>query len=82
MPHLSQVKTADSQKEPLVEGLEKLSFEPEFPDDVNASVYGSSWASKDLPMSEMPEKEMPKEVAYRMIKCVSPLMKWFRADIV
>lgn len=33
-----------------------------------AGVYGSRFASQDLPKYEMAEGEMPKEVAYRMIK--------------
>lgn len=33
-----------------------------------SSVYGSRFAAQDLPKHEMPEDEMPKEVAYRMIK--------------
>lgn len=32
------------------------------------SVYASRYAAQDLPKHEMPEREMPKEVAYRMIK--------------
>ncbi|KAB8556626.1 hypothetical protein FH972_025662 [Carpinus fangiana] len=38
------------------------------PDEVSTSVYGSSWAAQDLPRLDMPELEMPKEVAYRLIK--------------
>lgn len=37
-------------------------------DCFTTSVYGSRFASADLPRHEMPETEMPKEVAYRMIK--------------
>lgn len=32
------------------------------------SVYGSRFAAEDLPKDHMPEVEMPKEVAYRLIK--------------
>lgn len=32
------------------------------------SVYGSRFAVQQLPQTGMPETEMPKEVAYRMIK--------------
>ncbi|KAG8528873.1 uncharacterized protein KY384_006562 [Bacidia gigantensis] len=32
------------------------------------SVYGSRFAAECLPRHEMPEREMPKDVAYRMIK--------------
>lgn len=37
-------------------------------DAFTSSVYGSKFAGLDLPKQEMPEGEMPKEVAYRMIK--------------
>lgn len=37
-------------------------------DCYTTSVYGSRFANQDLPKREMPEDEMPKEVAYRMIK--------------
>lgn len=69
MVHLNSVATDEHAHAPVVEGLDKLSF---FPDDgesdLSASVYGSRFASEDLPKHEMPEREMPKEVAYRMIK--------------
>ncbi|KAK2023395.1 glutamate decarboxylase [Colletotrichum zoysiae] len=37
-------------------------------DSFTTSVYGSRFANQDLPRTEMPENEMPKDVAYRMIK--------------
>jgi glutamate decarboxylase len=37
-------------------------------DDYTATVYGSRYATEDLPRHEMPEKEMPAQIAYRMIK--------------
>ncbi|KAL5115499.1 hypothetical protein ACEQ8H_006640 [Pleosporales sp. CAS-2024a] len=37
-------------------------------DDFAATVYGSRYAAEDLPRHEMPDKEMPPAVAYRMIK--------------
>ncbi|KAK1961292.1 glutamate decarboxylase [Colletotrichum sublineola] len=37
-------------------------------DGFTTSVYGSRFAAEDLPKTEMPENEMPKDVAYRMIK--------------
>ncbi|KAI5289325.1 hypothetical protein KEM54_004074 [Ascosphaera aggregata] len=37
-------------------------------DQFMSSVYGSHFAIEDLPSSSLPDKEMPKEVAYRMIK--------------
>ncbi|KAF2677667.1 glutamate decarboxylase [Lentithecium fluviatile CBS 122367] len=38
------------------------------PDDFTATVYGSKYAAADLPRHEMPDREMPPQVAYRMIK--------------
>jgi len=37
-------------------------------DEFATSVYGSRFARTDFPQSQMPEKEMPPEVAYRLIK--------------
>jgi len=37
-------------------------------DDYTATVYGSKYAAEDLPRHEMPDREMPPHVAYRMIK--------------
>jgi glutamate decarboxylase len=37
-------------------------------DQFTTSVYGSKFAAEDLPRHEMPEGEMPRDVAYRMIK--------------
>jgi glutamate/tyrosine decarboxylase-like PLP-dependent enzyme len=52
----------------IVPGLEHISLEPPGEDEFSTSVYGSRFAAEDLPSHEMPEKEMPKEIAYRMIK--------------
>nr|POE85223.1 glutamate decarboxylase 2 [Quercus suber] len=37
-------------------------------DQFTSSVYGSRYAATDLPRHEMPDNEMPRDVAYRMIK--------------
>jgi glutamate decarboxylase len=69
MVHLTQIPNADTVNAPLVEGLKKLDLAtPSQPDLFTTSVYGSKFAAEDLPKHEMPESEMPKEVAYRMIK--------------
>lgn len=37
-------------------------------DDFTTSIYGSRFAREDLPKNKMPEGEMPKQIAYQMIK--------------
>lgn len=69
MVHLASVPNDKTANAPLVKGMEDLKLEPnDQEDEVTASVYGSRFAAECLPMHEMPEKEMPKEIAYRMIK--------------
>lgn len=56
-------------------------------DHFTTSVYGSKFAAADLPRHEMPDEEMPKEVAYRMIKDElsldgNPLLKYVIASCV
>lgn len=41
---------------------------PEEDDTFTTTVYGSRFAACDLPKTEMPELEMPKEIAFRLIK--------------
>jgi glutamate decarboxylase len=48
-------------------GLPKLPFESG-EEIATTTVYGSHYATLELPRHEMPENEMPREVAYRMIK--------------
>lgn len=42
-------------------------------DNFAASVYGSRFADVDLPKHQMPERQMPSAIAYRMIKDVLSL---------
>ncbi|KAK0386371.1 hypothetical protein NLU13_6208 [Sarocladium strictum] len=39
-----------------------------YADEFTTSVYGSKFARNDLPRHEMPDGQMPRDVAYRMIK--------------
>ena len=75
MVHLAAVPTDQSVQAPTVGGhsLEKLKLDviPENEDSFTTTVYGSKYAALDLPKHEMPENEMPREVAYRMIKYVT-----------
>ena len=72
MVHLSAIpsdKQVEKSKQPAVEGMKKINLEALPEDDCfTSSVYGSKFAAEDLPAHEMPEREMPKDVAYRMIK--------------
>lgn len=69
MVHLASVPNDKAANAPAVKGMENLKLEPnDNEDEVTASVYGSRFAAECLPMHEMPEKEMPKEIAYRMIR--------------
>ena len=69
MVHLASVPNDKAACAPITKEMSSLSVEPNSQEDeVTASVYGSRFAAECLPMHEMPEKEMPKEIAYRMIR--------------
>ena len=74
MVHLAQIKSdsqvasAANKRASLVPGLEHISLEAPGPDEFSTSVYGSQYAAEDLPSHELPDKEMPREIAYRMIR--------------
>ena len=68
MVHLASVPNDKAIDTPLVEGMQNIKVEPRDEDEATVSIYGSRYAVETLPLHEMPEKEMPKEVAYRMIK--------------
>ena len=70
MVHLSAIPHHDgddskSTKEVAAKSRFDLS---EISATLTTSVYGSRFAGQDLPKNRIPETEMPKEVAYRMIK--------------
>jgi len=69
MVHLSIVtKDREIPIVPSLPRIDTLDLSPPCEDDFFSSVYGSGYAAMQLPHSEMPEKEMPREIAYRMIK--------------
>jgi len=71
MVHLGQVTNDSETKLEALPDLKGLQLGPEgieHEDDQTASVYGSTFAGTDLPRHEMPTNEMPREIAYRMIK--------------
>jgi glutamate decarboxylase len=70
MVHLQSIPHEDEVNDKLVREVKKvhLDLAPCEESQFTTSVYGSKFAAADLPKLEMPENEMPKEVAYRMIK--------------
>lgn len=69
MVHLSAIPHDDEINDTLVKAVKKVHLQLANDEDCfTTSVYGSRHAAADLPRHEMPEGEMPKEVAYRMIK--------------
>ncbi|KAK7920742.1 hypothetical protein PG985_008764 [Apiospora marii] len=69
MVHLANIPKDGEIKDKLPDAVQKISLQLSNDDDsFTTSVYGSRFAAEDLPRHEMPEGEMPREVAYRMIK--------------
>lgn len=68
MVHLGRVKTDKDLSEKLIPGLGNIDLNSPGADEFTASVYGSRFAATDIPKHEMPDEEMPREVAYRLIK--------------
>lgn len=56
------------RRQSTVPGLEHISLETGDEDEFSTSVYGSRFAAQDLPHHELPEREMPRDIAYRMIR--------------
>jgi glutamate decarboxylase len=77
MAHLSVVGGAhggdDSDAASVRSTSSRASRKPQmklasYQDEFTTSVYGSRFAGMDLPRHHMPENEMPRDIAYRMIK--------------
>lgn len=70
MVHLQSIPNKDEINHRLVREVRKVHLDliPTDESEFTTSVYGSKYAATDLPKHEMPEKEMPKEVAYKLIK--------------
>ncbi|GMF79763.1 unnamed protein product [Aspergillus oryzae] len=67
MVHLAQVhRNADLDS--TIKRVDSIQLENTDEDGFYSSVYGTRFATEQLPQTEMPEREMPREVAYRMIK--------------
>jgi len=71
MVHLGKVATDKELSEKTTADFDNLDLGAPGENEFTTSVYGSSYASADLPKHEMPADEMPREVAYRMIKCAA-----------
>lgn len=69
MVHLNHISQPEAEGAALAQEIKKVHLNlAEHDDQFTTSVYGSRFAVADLPRHEMPEQEMPREVAYRMIK--------------
>lgn len=79
MVHLSRVRTGLEEKKQTVaqaatEAAAELAHKAshlrlaDYHDDFTTSIYGSRFAREDLPKNRMPEGEMPRQIAYQMIK--------------
>lgn len=90
MVHLTIIPKEDDIRDgldiPLTSALKAVHLQLANDEDrFTTSVYGSKFAAADLPRHEMPDEEMPKEVAYRMIKDElsldgNPLLKYDMAS--
>ena len=70
MVHLTSVRKGHKDKSHHPEATgSRVSLRLSNDDDTfTTSVYGSKFAAEDLPKHEMPDQEMPKEIAYKLIK--------------
>lgn len=68
MVHLGKILTDKDVSDRLNPAIDELSLGAPGADEFTSSVYGSRFAAADLPKHEMQEEEMPREIAYRMIK--------------
>lgn len=67
MVHLARVHR-DSDLDSTIKRVDSIKLDTTEEDDFYSSVYGTRFAVEQLPQNEMPDGEMPREVAYRMIK--------------
>ncbi|EPQ66400.1 Glutamate decarboxylase [Blumeria graminis f. sp. tritici 96224] len=69
MVHLACIPNDKGDNENLAEEVERLAFNATTQNNAsNVSIYGSIYSTQQVPMYEIPDNELPKEVAYRMIK--------------
>ncbi|THC90226.1 hypothetical protein EYZ11_010307 [Aspergillus tanneri] len=68
MVHLARVHRPSDALDPTIKRVDSIKLDAVEEDGFYSSVYGTRFATQQLPQTEMPEGEMPREVAYRMIK--------------
>ncbi|TQS35384.1 hypothetical protein Golomagni_04196 [Golovinomyces magnicellulatus] len=66
MIHLPLIPNSQIKDESPIEGIKMPSKEGV--QNLSTTVYGSRFSTQCLPKYEIPENEMPKEIAYRLIK--------------
>lgn len=67
MVHLATVKKDDQVLDPKSRVVDSIPGAPD-ESDFNTNVYGSHFAVDHLSQHEMPEREMPRQIAARLIK--------------
>ena len=73
MVHLAQIKKQPTDSQDIANRLASVQLDTpvqqaDGADTYCSSVYGSRFAVQQMPSTEMPEREMPRDVAYRLIK--------------
>ena len=80
MVHLAQIKKQPTDSQDIASRLASVQLDTPVQQQADAagvrdgadtycsSVYGSRFAVQQMPSTEMPEREMPRDVAYRLIK--------------
>ncbi|KAK5163490.1 uncharacterized protein LTR77_010672 [Saxophila tyrrhenica] len=68
MVHLAAVANDADAGQAFDEKFEELTIGLPDDNDFTASVYGSKFAAVDIPKHKMPDDEMPRDIAYRLIK--------------
>ncbi|KAL4779708.1 glutamate decarboxylase/sphingosine phosphate lyase [Aspergillus varians] len=67
MVHLASIQKTEDV-ETVANNIGSIQLETTDEDEYSTTVYGTRFVTQELPHAEMPEREMPREVAYRMIK--------------
>ena len=68
MVHLHAVPSDKAANAPPLPEVGNLKLDLASDNDAECTIYGSRYAAQELPRHTIPEREMPKKVAYRLIK--------------